>query len=245
MAKKLYVSGNYVIADFDNGTITEYSSAGSAYNEKDGNFNINEDLDDGKLIIPVADAGTWFDEARTTPFTDATMRAFLRANTGNFNLPAVATGLPTALGVDNRTEGNPIKMTTVDKIQGLATANFINFNDTENDGIFAQLISGNGGFSLLENAFNFVNAVVIRFSAPSVVVVTETFGLRDTSSGFVSAIKMDKLSANRTHEVPDASGVFALESSINETLNFGGGASGEVATLTVTNGIITARTLVP
>lgn len=32
---------------------------------------------------------------------------------------------------------------------------------------------------------------------------------------------------------------------INETLTFGGGASGEVATITFTNGIITSRTLVP
>lgn len=32
---------------------------------------------------------------------------------------------------------------------------------------------------------------------------------------------------------------------ISETLTFGGGASGEVATITVSGGIITARTLVP
>lgn len=35
------------------------------------------------------------------------------------------------------------------------------------------------------------------------------------------------------------------QTGITETLTFNGSASGQVATLTVTNGIITARTLVP
>ncbi len=34
-------------------------------------------------------------------------------------------------------------------------------------------------------------------------------------------------------------------SGLSETLTFGGGASGEIATITVSGGIITARTLVP
>jgi len=35
------------------------------------------------------------------------------------------------------------------------------------------------------------------------------------------------------------------QTGISETLTFGGGSTGEVATITYTNGIITARTLVP
>ena len=50
---------------------------------------------------------------------------------------------------------------------------------------------------------------------------------------------------NRTYTLPDVTGTVALESAITEVLTFGGGASGDVATMTVTGGIITARTLVP
>ena len=246
MAKKLYVSGNYVIADFDNGIITEYPKAQSAYNERNNNFNINEDLDEGKLIIPVADSGTWFDEAGTTPFTEATLRTFLRANTGNFNTPVSVPGLPTVLGESNITDGNPITLTLQDKLQGFPSANYINFNDSENDGIFIDLLSGNGFARLFEAVTWINNATLVRLQSPgSIQLITEVFRLRDFSSNFESQINMDKLTANRSHQVPDANGVFALESSINETLTFGGGLSGDVATLTVTNGIITARTLVP
>ncbi len=53
------------------------------------------------------------------------------------------------------------------------------------------------------------------------------------------------LTADRTWRLPDAEGTVALESAITEVLTFGGGASGDVRTMTVTGGIITARTLVP
>ncbi len=51
------------------------------------------------------------------------------------------------------------------------------------------------------------------------------------------------LTADRTYSFPDADMDFST--AITETLNFGGGGSGDVATLTITNGIVTARTLVP
>lgn len=87
MAKKLYVSDNYIIADFDNGTITEYPRGQSDYSEKDGNFTINEDLGDGKLVIAVSAAATWDNSAGGgTPYSAATLRTFLRQNTG-FSLP--------------------------------------------------------------------------------------------------------------------------------------------------------------
>lgn len=60
---------------------------------------------------------------------------------------------------------------------------------------------------------------------------------------FDTIIRVAIASADRSFILPDADVDF--QSALTETLTFGGGASGEVATLTVANGIITAKTLVP
>ena len=39
--------------------------------------------------------------------------------------------------------------------------------------------------------------------------------------------------------------IAAVEGGISGTLTFGGGSTGEIATLTVVNGVITGKTLVP
>ena len=245
MAQKVDVDGNYLIITDSTGYVREFAKSKSVYNERDNQFELKEIIDASSYFIPFAEVGNWENDLAVA-YTEATLRAFLRANTGNFNTPVSVAGLPTVLGVNNTTDGSPIKLTLEDKLQGLATGNYINFNDGENDGIFIDLLSGNGFARLFETVTWLMNNTLVRLqSAGSIQVITEVFRLRDFSSNFESQINMDKLTANRSHQVPDASGVFALESAIDETLTFGGGGSGDVATLTVTNGIITARTLVP
>jgi len=153
--------------------------------------------------------------------------------------------LASVLTEGNITDGNPITLTLQDKLQGFPSANYINFNDGENDGIFINVLSGNGFVRLFEAVTWINNATLVRLQAPSIQLITEVFRLRDTSSNFEAQINMDKLTANRSISMPNQAGTIALESAIDETLNFGGGGSGDVASITVTNGIITARTLVP
>jgi len=246
---KIYRSGNYVIVEKD-GKVYEYAIGKTVYtfDNADTIFliesNVGEDAQ-GTTRISTVDvvAGDWEDDGAVV-YTIGTLITFLRENSG-FNLPASATGLPTVLIANNTTDGNPIKFSGEDKLQGLLTGNFINFNDSENDGIFLKLISGNGFVELFETVTWLMNNTIVRLQAPSIQLITEVFRLRDTSSNFEAQINMNKLTANRVQEVPDASGVFALESAITQTLNFGGGSTGDVATITVTKGIITATTLVP
>jgi len=249
---KIYRSGNYIIAE-KSGKTYEYGIGKTVYTYDNDptapKYSVIEtnvgDKAAGNLPILVSEinAGNWENDGAIV-YTEATLVTFLRENSG-FNLPASATGLPTVLIADNTTDGSPIKFTGEDKLQGLATANYINFNDSENDGIFQNLISGNGFVRLFEAVTWLMNTTIVRLQAPSIQLITEVFRLRDTSSNFEAQINMNKLTANRVQEVPDASGVYALESAITQTLNFGGGSTGDVATITVTKGIITAITLVP
>ncbi len=79
--KKLFIKGNYIIADND-GVVTEYSSTQCVYAFRDDAYRIKEELDKGQLIILVADIGDWFDEAGVVAFTETTLKEFLRGNTG-------------------------------------------------------------------------------------------------------------------------------------------------------------------
>lgn len=81
MSKELYRSGNYVIADND-GVRTDYPIV-SPYTERNGNFALRNR--EGKLLeIAFAGAGAWTDTegGAGIAYSEATMRTFLRENTG-------------------------------------------------------------------------------------------------------------------------------------------------------------------
>lgn len=85
MAKRLYIKGNYVIADND-GVFSEYPTSRSAYTTTDSAYLIIEQIDKGTLVIPFTEIGDWLDaEVGGDPFTDATLKQFLQNNTANFN----------------------------------------------------------------------------------------------------------------------------------------------------------------
>ena len=78
---KIYLSGNYVIVEKD-GNVYEYPRTLSVYTLEGSNYLIKERIDDGQLVIPIADIGTYFDEAGAVAYTEATLVTFLRENTG-------------------------------------------------------------------------------------------------------------------------------------------------------------------
>ena len=221
---KLYEVENYVIAERD-GITYEYAKSKTIYQLRDDVYTINENTD-GRMSISVTeiDNNEWFLLDGITPYTEATFVAFLRANTGNFKSAVSIPALSTVLQAGNTTEGNNIKFTTEDKLQGLATPNYINFNDGENDGIFHNLISGNGFVRLFEAVTWIMNNTIVRLQAPSIQLITEVFRLRDTSSNFESQINMDKLTANRVQQLPDKAGTFAMVEDIPTTLTIKSGA---------------------
>lgn len=85
MASKLELIENYVVySDTISGiAIGEYAINHCVYTEDADKFEIKETIDNGKLPITKSDilAGNWVDSVGT-PFTEGTMRDFLRANTG-------------------------------------------------------------------------------------------------------------------------------------------------------------------
>jgi hypothetical protein len=77
---KIYLSNRYVIIDM-NGVIKPYSSKDSFFDETPTSFVIVNNNTQGRISIAFADAGTWFDEAGTTAYTETTLRTFLQTNT--------------------------------------------------------------------------------------------------------------------------------------------------------------------
>jgi len=81
MAKRLFESGNYVIAD-DNGSKTEYQKNKSEYETTaDGNYRI---IQQGKkeTLIESADITNWItSESGSETYTEATLLNFLRTYT--------------------------------------------------------------------------------------------------------------------------------------------------------------------
>jgi surface protein len=78
---KIYLSGNYVIVEKD-GNVYEYPRTLSVYTIQGSNYVIKERIDDGQFVLPIADIGTYFDEAGAIAYTEATLVTFLRENTG-------------------------------------------------------------------------------------------------------------------------------------------------------------------
>ena len=78
---KIYLSGNYVIVEKD-GNVYEYPRTLSVYTLEGSNYVIKERIDYGQLVIPIAQIGTYFDEAGAVAYDEASLVAFLRTNTG-------------------------------------------------------------------------------------------------------------------------------------------------------------------
>ena len=78
---KLYIDGNYIIAeDIRIPFIFNIRVLGSVYSKvsEPDSYTINN----GQLIIPTSEIGLWFDEAGVVAYTEATFVDFLRVNTG-------------------------------------------------------------------------------------------------------------------------------------------------------------------
>ena len=110
-------------------------------------------------------------------------------------------------------------------------------------------LTGDSPISVMPN-----NDVILGGNSISPAVI----GSEDISLQGDTLVKGSDTSASTTgFEVTDSANTSLLDirnngdiyteglQGINETLTFGGGASGEVATITYTNGIVTGRTLVP
>ena len=78
--KKIYKSGNYIIIEKGNGVINEYPCIHSVYTFTNDTYQIKEH-GGGRTIIPTYDIPNYFDVLGTTPYTEETLREFLRENT--------------------------------------------------------------------------------------------------------------------------------------------------------------------
>ena len=85
MAKRLYIRGNYIIADND-GVFSEYPTSRSVYTTTSTAYLVKEQIDNGTLVILYAEIGDWINgETGTTAFDDNSLKTFLQDNTGNFS----------------------------------------------------------------------------------------------------------------------------------------------------------------
>ena len=60
MAKALYTSGNFIIAD-DDGNIKPLSTSNSSYKEENESFVMIDDVTRTRVIIPFSEVGDWSD----------------------------------------------------------------------------------------------------------------------------------------------------------------------------------------
>ena len=80
----IYADGFYVIID-DDTDIFEVPQNDLAYKENSDRFSIHDrDKKDSATVILFTDATSWDDDdSGSTQYTESTLRAFLRANTGS------------------------------------------------------------------------------------------------------------------------------------------------------------------
>lgn len=88
MAKRLFTSGNYIVADKDDTTPLLYFPKSQAAFWKDANSYDLTAFASGTsggsyLAILITDIGNWYDEAGTTAYTDATLVKYLTSITGS------------------------------------------------------------------------------------------------------------------------------------------------------------------
>jgi len=158
MSKKLYIVGNYIIKD-DNGSILDYPTS-SIMSERTGNFVVSDDISKTKFTITYLDAPNWFsDEAGTIPYTESTLRTFLRKNTAFKQ--ASASGAKTYAGVidygDTSTDPNnlPIAGTAMEINSGVG--NLSTWIDIPNDGL------GLGSINTVEGVTNILDVADGKF----------------------------------------------------------------------------------
>lgn len=82
MAKEIYKSGNYIVTvDADNNSRL-FPIGKTVYDEYNSVFRLTEGLiEDDQLVISYADSTNWVDDSASA-YTEATLRTFLRDNTG-------------------------------------------------------------------------------------------------------------------------------------------------------------------
>lgn len=78
--KKIYIEGNYIIADID-GKIRTYSQSHSEYDESTDEFILRKFPNKGTLEIGFSEVGDWFDKLGITAYTESTLRNFFLINT--------------------------------------------------------------------------------------------------------------------------------------------------------------------
>jgi len=81
MAKRIYTSDNYIIVD-DEIKVKTFSMTKSDYDESTDAFILGVHPNKAIVQFPFTEVGTWFDEAEAVAFTEATLRTFLRVNSG-------------------------------------------------------------------------------------------------------------------------------------------------------------------
>lgn len=78
---KIYISDNYIISEED-GLKRAFAKSHSEYDESVDEFILRKFPDKAVLEIAFIESGLWFNEAGDTAFTEATLRTFLRQNSG-------------------------------------------------------------------------------------------------------------------------------------------------------------------
>ena len=98
MAKEIYKSGNYIVTVDADDNSRLFPIGKTVYDEYNSVFRLTEGLiEDDQLIISYADSTNWVDDSAVA-YTEATLRTFLRENTG-FN-PASGGSGAAPIGAD-------------------------------------------------------------------------------------------------------------------------------------------------
>lgn len=100
---RLFISGNYLVADDDADIIDGLFSLEDARYEEEEDIFVIYDVEQitPPKKIDFSQAAEWFDAAGTTPYSEATLRAFLQANTGSGVLPDVNVGIRTTVDMSS------------------------------------------------------------------------------------------------------------------------------------------------
>lgn len=90
MAKRIYVSDNYIIVD-NEGDVKTFSMTHSEYDEADDQLTLRKYPNKANEVFGFSDIPNWSDEADAVAYSVATLRTFLRVNTG-FNAASGGSG---------------------------------------------------------------------------------------------------------------------------------------------------------
>jgi hypothetical protein len=118
--KKLFVRGNYIIAD-DNGAIKRISRKHSSFNSDDGTNYIAKDTSKRITVtIPILDVSTWLDaETGGAAYDTDGMRDFFEANTAVFSSASGSSGATSIKFTAFQTGANAPVLTIINNSTGL------------------------------------------------------------------------------------------------------------------------------